>query len=32
MGAAVPPLPQCAFVAWCSVRGSTRIFSYVIRV
>jgi hypothetical protein len=24
MGAAVPPLPQYAFVAWFSVRGSTR--------
>jgi hypothetical protein len=23
MGGAVPPLPQCAFTAWCSVRGST---------
>jgi hypothetical protein len=23
MGGAVPPLPQYAFVAWCSVRGST---------
>jgi len=30
MGGAVPPLPQCAFMAWCSVRGSTgqlRVFS-----
>jgi hypothetical protein len=23
MGGAVPPLPQYAFMAWCSVRGST---------
>jgi hypothetical protein len=23
MGGAVPPLPQYAFIAWCSVRGST---------
>jgi hypothetical protein len=23
MGEAVPPLPQYAFMAWCSVRGST---------
>jgi len=22
MGGAVPPLPQYAFMAWCSVRGS----------
>jgi hypothetical protein len=24
MDGAVPPLPQYAFMAWCSVRGSTR--------
>jgi hypothetical protein len=23
MGGAVPPLPQCAFMAWCSVKGRT---------
>jgi hypothetical protein len=23
MGGAVPPLPQYAFMAWCSVMGST---------
>jgi hypothetical protein len=23
MGGAVPPLPHYAFMAWCSVRGST---------
>jgi hypothetical protein len=23
MGGTVPPLPQYAFMAWCSVRGST---------
>jgi hypothetical protein len=23
MGGAVPPLPQYAFMSWCSVRGST---------
>jgi hypothetical protein len=23
MGGAVPPIPQCAFLAWFSVRGST---------
>jgi len=23
MGGAVPPLPQYAFMAWCSIRGST---------
>jgi len=23
MGGAVPSLPQYAFIAWCSVRGST---------
>jgi hypothetical protein len=23
VGGAVPPLPQYAFMAWCSVRGST---------
>jgi hypothetical protein len=23
MGGAVPPLPQYAFMAWCSARGST---------
>jgi hypothetical protein len=23
MGGAVPPFPQYAFMAWCSVRGST---------
>jgi hypothetical protein len=23
MGGAVPPLPQYAFIVWCSVRGST---------
>jgi hypothetical protein len=23
MGGAVPPLPQYAFMTWCSVRGST---------
>jgi len=23
MGGAVPPHSQCAFMAWCSVRGST---------
>jgi hypothetical protein len=23
MGGALPPLPQYAFMAWCSVRGST---------
>jgi hypothetical protein len=25
IGGAVPPLPQYAFMAWCSVRGSTGI-------
>jgi len=25
MGGAVPPLPQYAFVVWCSVRGSTEL-------
>jgi hypothetical protein len=24
MGVAVPPLPQYAFIAWCSVRGEHR--------
>jgi len=23
MGLAVPPFPQYAFMAWCSIRGST---------
>jgi len=35
MGGAVPPLPQCAFMAWCSVGGSTGttvpfIFTYLL--
>jgi hypothetical protein len=29
MGGAVPPLPQYAFMAWCSVRGSTGTGSIV---
>jgi hypothetical protein len=29
MGGALPPLPQCAFMAWCSVGGSTGM---IIRV
>jgi hypothetical protein len=28
MGGAVPPLPQYAFLAWCSVRGSTGTHTY----
>jgi hypothetical protein len=30
MGGAVPPLPQYAFMAWCSVRGSTGTTSLFI--
>jgi len=30
MGEAVPPLPQCAFMAWCSVRGSTATTSLLL--
>jgi hypothetical protein len=33
MGGAVPPLPQYAFMAWCSVRGSTgnlHLFTFTV--
>jgi hypothetical protein len=31
MGGTVPPFPQYAFMAWCSVRGSTggQLYLYV---
>jgi hypothetical protein len=30
MGRVVPPLPQYAFMAWCSVRGSTGMTFYFL--
>jgi hypothetical protein len=29
MGGAVPPLPQYAFIVWCSVRRSTELLSTI---
>jgi len=29
MGGAVPPLPQYAFMAWCSVGGAQRLYLYL---
>jgi hypothetical protein len=31
MGGAVRPLPQYAFMTWCSVRGSTGAYGFVPR-
>jgi hypothetical protein len=30
MSGAIPPLPQCAFMVWCSVKAQGQLFLYLL--